>query len=76
VRKKKLTPFGVLVKKRLLDLEMTQVELAQAVGTSKNYLSLILYGERTGDKYLPRIIRELQLAEKNSRERRPRRSVW
>ncbi|MDD2235367.1 MAG: helix-turn-helix transcriptional regulator [Desulfitobacteriaceae bacterium] len=58
--KRKLTPFGVLVKKRLLDLEMTQVELAQAVGTSKNYLSLILYGERTGDKYLPRIIRELQ----------------
>jgi transcriptional regulator with XRE-family HTH domain len=58
----------MLVKKRLIDLDITQVELAKAVGTSKNYLSLILYGEWSGDKYLHGIIRELRLASEDVQE--------
>ncbi|SHF06270.1 helix-turn-helix domain-containing protein [Alkalibacter saccharofermentans] len=51
----KLTPFGIEVKKRLIELGKTQNELASEVGTSKVYLSMILYGKRSGEKYLPLI---------------------
>lgn len=53
--KRKLTPLGVAVKKRLIDLRKTQVQLAEEIGTSKKYLDLILYGERSGKSYLPKI---------------------
>ncbi len=55
----KLTPWGREVKKRLLDLDKTQLWLAEEVGTSGKYLNLILYGQRSGKKYLPRIQRIL-----------------
>ena len=58
--KRKLTNYGMKVKKRLVDLEMTQVQLAEAVGTSKNYLNLILHGDRSGDKYVERIVKVLK----------------
>lgn len=64
MQKRQLTPFGVVVKKRLIDLGMTQVQLAEAIGTSKNYLNLILYGDRSGKKYIPSIIEELKLDSK------------
>jgi transcriptional regulator with XRE-family HTH domain len=51
----KLTPFGIEVKKRLIELGKTQNQLASEVGTSKVYLSMILYGKRSGEKYLPLI---------------------
>ncbi|MGI6145539.1 MAG: helix-turn-helix transcriptional regulator [Clostridia bacterium] len=65
MRKRQLTPFGVVVKKRLIDLGMTQVQLAEAIGTSKNYLNLILYGDRSGNKYIPSIIEKLKLDPKD-----------
>jgi transcriptional regulator with XRE-family HTH domain len=65
MQKRQLTPFGVVVKKRLIDLRMTQVQLADAIGTSKNYLNLILYGDRSGKKYIPSIIEELKLDSKD-----------
>lgn len=58
---KKLTPFGKLVVKALTDRGMAKGQLAQAVGTSPQYLSYILYGTRSGEKYLPAIIAVLEL---------------
>ncbi len=60
-RKRQLTPFGMLVKKALIDKGMTQIQLAAEVGTSDKYLNLILYGDRSGDKYLVSIVRVLGL---------------
>ena len=48
-----LTPFGKLVVKALTDKDMT--ELASQVGTSPQYLSYILFGVRSGKKYIPKI---------------------
>ncbi len=52
---RKLTPFGKKVKKRLIDMGMTQVELAERVGITDKYLSKILYGYRPGTKYVEKI---------------------
>ncbi len=50
-----LTPFGKKVKKRLIDMGMTQVELAGRVGITTKYLSKILHGHRSGSKYMEKI---------------------
>ncbi len=55
MKKRKLTSFGLKVKNRLADINMTQKELAEKLGTSNAYLSMILYGERSGKKYLDKI---------------------
>lgn len=52
MKKRKLTPLGLKVKNRLADLNMTQKELAKKLGTSDAYLSMILYGERSGSIYI------------------------
>ena len=54
-----LTPFGKLVVKALTDKDMTKTELATQVGTSPQYLSYILFGVRSGKKYIPKIIEVL-----------------
>ena len=51
----RLTPFGKLVVKALTD------QLADTIGTSPQYLSYILYGVRSGEKYLPAIVAALSL---------------
>jgi len=38
--------FGIEVKKKLLDMRMQQIELAERVGISKAYLSEILSGKK------------------------------
>lgn len=58
---RQLTPFGITVKKRLIEKGMTQVRLAEEVGTSNKYLNLILYGDRTGEKYIQKIITVLDI---------------
>lgn len=50
-----LTDFGREVKRRLIDVGMTQEELAGQLGCSAVYLSFILYGSRSGKKYIHRI---------------------
>lgn len=60
-RNNKLTPFGKYVSKTLTDKDMTKTQLAEAIGTSPQYLSYILYGTRSGEKYLPAIIAALEL---------------
>ena len=55
MKARKLTPFGIEVKKALVENNMTQVQLAADLKVSPKYLSLILYGERSGAKYLDKI---------------------
>ncbi len=60
-RQAKLTPFGVKVRKKLIDRNMTQVELAALIGCNKQYLYKILCGERSGRKYIEDISRILDI---------------
>ena len=57
----KLTPFGKYVVKALTDLDMSKTQLATTIGTSPQYLSYILNGTRSGDKYISAIIAALEL---------------
>lgn len=57
----KLTKFGKLVVKALTDRDMSKTQLAAEIGTSPQYLSYILYGTRSGEKYVPLIIATLEL---------------
>ena len=57
----KLCPLGKLVVKALTDQDKTKTQLAAEIGTSPQYLSYILYGVRSGEKYLPAIISALNL---------------
>lgn len=43
--------YGIEVKKKLLELGMTQKQLAERVGVGENYLTMILTGRRSGRKY-------------------------
>ena len=61
MRKRKLTPFGEDVKRKLIEINMTQKKLAEDIQTSEVYLSMILYGERSGDKYIDLIRKKLEL---------------
>jgi transcriptional regulator with XRE-family HTH domain len=64
VKKRNLTPFGYKVKHRLAQMNLTQKKLAEKIGTSEVYLSMILYGERSGHKYIPKINEVLGINEK------------
>lgn len=61
MRKRKLTPFGEEVKRKLIEVNMTQKKLAEDIQTSEVYLSMVLYGERSGDKYMDLIKKKLKL---------------
>ena len=56
-----LSPFFFFFVKALADRSMTKTQLAQEVGTSPQYLSYILYGIRSGEKYIPAIVATLSL---------------
>jgi transcriptional regulator with XRE-family HTH domain len=58
---KRLTPFGKYVSRALVSRDMSKSALAETVGTSPQYLSYILYGKRSGEKYVPSIIAALGL---------------
>jgi transcriptional regulator with XRE-family HTH domain len=60
-RQLRLTPFGQKVRKRLIDKNMTQVELAELLGCNKQYLYKILVGERSGKKYVDAISKILDI---------------
>lgn len=61
MNRRKLTPLGAEIKKCLVDRQMTQKELARIIGVSPKYIHLIIYGERSGKKYLPAIVSVLGL---------------
>ena len=60
-REDRLTAFGREVKKRLIDKDMTQIELAGLIGCNKQYLYSILVGERSGKKYMDEISKILEI---------------
>ena len=49
------TKFGKLIKKKLIDRNMTATQLADTLGTTPQYLNKILHGERSGEKYIQAI---------------------
>ena len=49
------TDLGRQIKKRLIEREMTIKELADVLGTTPQYLSKIIHGDRSGVKYTERI---------------------
>ena len=57
----RLTNFGKTVVKALVEQDMTKAQLAAQIGASPQYLSYILTGTRSGEKYLPVIITALEL---------------
>jgi cyanate lyase len=61
MKKRRLTPFGEKVKERLVEINMTQKKLAEKIGTSDVYVSMILYGERSGNMYIDAIKETLKL---------------
>lgn len=61
IGKQKPTAFGKKVKIELIRREMTQTELASALGINKQYLYKIIYGIRPGVKYVDEIRRILKL---------------
>lgn len=63
-KKRGLTTWGKEVKKKALEQDTTLVELAETIGTSKQYLNRIMYGQRSGEKYRQQIITTLGMGEK------------
>ena len=61
MNERELSPLGKVIKKRLIDINKSQIWLAEKVGMNEKYLHLVLYGERSGKKYLPDIINVLGL---------------
>lgn len=61
-----LNIYGVKVKKRLIEMDMTQKELSEQVGISEENLSIILSGKRKGWKHRDRINEVLE----NTKSRR------
>lgn len=55
-----LTDFGIWVKKRLLDKNMTVAELSRLIGAKDVYVSRILHGNVSGAKYIDKIVDQLQ----------------
>ncbi len=59
--RREFTPYGKDLKCQLVKIGMTQVELAEKVGTSKQYLGKILHGKRSGTMYIDSINKSLGL---------------
>ncbi len=62
-RKRPMTAFEVDVKKRLIDKGMTHTELAERLGIKKQYLTLVLSGERKNSRYVEKIREILEIEE-------------
>lgn len=57
MKRRALSEFGKFVNEKLIELNMTQKDLAKKIGTSEVYLSCILRGERAGQKYRGEILK-------------------
>ena len=54
--------LGKQIKKKLIDNNMTAAQLADALGTTPQYLNKILHGDRSGEKYIEKIREILNIA--------------
>lgn len=70
--RKRPTDFGKYVKKRLIDLDMQQCELATAIGTTPSMITHIIYGERDISKWIEPIREALGDADKAGKRSRRR----
>lgn len=52
---------GKKIKKGLIEKELTARQLSDMVGTSPQYLNSIIHGTRSGDKYMDKICRILEI---------------
>ena len=59
----KTKEFGKVVKKRLIELEMTQAELAEMLGMTRQDLCRMLKGRRPGYKYRKKMMKVLKIDE-------------
>lgn len=62
VKIKQLTPFGVEVKKRLLEMRLTQREFCREHHIPENRFSEILYSTRPGEGYRAKIAKLLNIS--------------
>ena len=60
--KRGYSSFGRKIKKQLIDKNMTAKQLADALGTTPQYLNKIIHGERSGEKYIEAIKSILDIA--------------
>lgn len=60
--KRNCSKLGKQIKKKLIDNDMTAAQLADALGTTPQYLNKILHGERSGEKYIEKIKQLLNIA--------------
>lgn len=67
IKKTPIPLFGIIVKKRLIELSMTQRQLAQEIGVNENYLTDILNGRKAGTKYKGAINSRLGIGEEKKR---------
>jgi transcriptional regulator with XRE-family HTH domain len=59
--RRRLTYKGLLIKNRLMELNMTQKDLAGRLQMNSGYLTDIIRGRRSGEKYMDRIFSELNI---------------
>ena len=64
-QRRRLTPLGKEIKKKLIDKGMTQVQLADRLGIGKQYLTKIMNGARSGAKYVDDICSMLNINKKH-----------
>jgi transcriptional regulator with XRE-family HTH domain len=55
--------FGIEIRKKLLEVGMSQKELANQIGASENYIWHITHGRRKGTKYMAKITEILKVEE-------------
>lgn len=56
-----LTPLGREIKHKLIDRGMTQRQLAAALGIAPQYITKILSGQRSGERYILKICTMLDI---------------
>lgn len=59
---RKATAFGKAIRKRLIDLDMNQTDLARRIGTSKVTVTHIIYGDRNPGRWKNPICNVLGIA--------------
>ena len=60
--KRNYSKLGKQIKKKLIDNDMPAAQLADALGTTPQYLNKILHGERSVEKYIEKIKQLLNIA--------------
>ena len=56
-----ITPFGKEIKKRMIDLDMNQKDLAEAINVTPSYISDVFRGARSGVKIKRKICKTVGL---------------